>query len=224
MNIGYTLELFVSRTCTFRLMHLAQSSGLCCTPTAVIARQPRHHLLPMKRVPRLSKDPTHLADCCTSLSAELISTLVAILPRQPALALSVGSGTGLLEALIMRQCPDIRLQVTEVSETVNQYLPRESLNIVYGTWALCALAGEAAAWMFVYPRQASLLQNYIIEYGKRAVVTIVWLGPRVDFAEHREVFEQLGSSWTIEIAKDCGISTYEILAVWRKQAVESSGA
>ena len=218
------LGTIVSHTCTFRLMPLAQSDGICCTPTAVIARQPRHHLLPMKKVPRLSKDPTHVADCCTSLSAALLSTLVAILPRQPALTLSVGSGTGLLEALIMRQCSDIRLQATEVSETVNQYLPRESMNIVHGTWALRALAGEAAAWMFVYPRQASLLQNYIKEYGKRAVMTIVWLGPRVDFAEHREAFEQLGSSWTVEIVEDCGISTYEILAVWRKQAVESSRA
>ena len=98
------------------------------------------------------------------------------------------------------------------------------MNIVHGTWALCGLAGEAAAWMLVYPRQASLLQSYIRQYGDGTVVTIVWLGPKVDFAEQREVLGQLGSAWTAEIVEDCGISTYEILAVWRKNAVESSRA
>lgn len=176
----------------------------------------------MKRLPQLSKDPIQVADCCSSLSAELLSTLVAILPRQPALTLSIGSGTGLLEALILQQCSDIRLQAIEVSETVSQYLPVEAMNIVHGTWALYGLAGDAAAWMFVYPRQASLLQSYIGKYGDVSVVTVVWLGPRVDFAEHRQILDQLGSAWTAEIVEDCGISTYEILAIWRKHAVELS--
>lgn len=95
---------------------------------------------------------------------------------------------------------------------------------MHGTWALCALAAEAAAWMFVYPRQASLLQNYIAEYGNGAVATVVWLGPRVDFAEHKEVLNQLGSAWKAEIVEDCGLSSYEILGVWRKHVVDSSRA
>lgn len=87
------------------------------------------------------------------------------------------------------------------------------MNIVHGTWALRALAGEAAAWIFVYPRLTSLLQDYIGEYGNGAVMMIVWLGPRIDFAEHKEVLDQLGSAWTAEIVGDCGLSAYEILAV-----------
>lgn len=98
------------------------------------------------------------------------------------------------------------------------------MNIVHGTWALCALAGEAAAWIFVYPRRASLLQEYIEEYGNGAVMMIVWLGPRADFAEHKEVLDQLGSAWTAEIVESCGLRPYEILVVWRKHAVESSRA
>lgn len=50
------------------------------------------------------------------------------------------------------------------------------MNIVHGSWALRALAGEAAAWIFVYPRQTSLLQNYIEGYGNGAVMMIVLVG------------------------------------------------
>lgn len=178
----------------------------------------------MKRLPELSRDPIQVADCCSSLSADLLLTFAAILPRPPALTVSVGSGTGLLETLILRHCCDIRLRAIEVSETVNKYFPKEFMNIVNGTWALCALAGEAAAWIFVYPRQASLLQDYIVKYGNGTVMMIVWLGPRADFAEHGEVLDQLGSAWTAEIVGDCGLSSYEMLVVWRKHAVESSRA
>ena len=179
-------------------------------------------LIPMKELPQLFKDPIQAANCCSSLSTELLSTLVAFLPRRPAMTLSIGSGTGLLETLLLRQCYDIHVQAVEVSENVNQYLPGELMNIVQGTWALCAVAGDAAAWIFVYPRKTSLLQQYLHEYEKTGFVrTIIWLGPRVDYAEHKEVLDQLGSVWTVEVVGDCGISPYEILAVWQKHPIET---
>ena len=49
----------------------------------------------------LGETAHHHADLCPAVSKPLLDTLVDRLPRSPALTLSVGCGSGLLEALIL---------------------------------------------------------------------------------------------------------------------------
>lgn len=56
---------------------------------------------------------------------------------------SIGSGTGLLEALLLKECSHITLKVIEASKTANQYMREEDLHVVRGTWDACSLVADA---------------------------------------------------------------------------------
>ncbi|KAF2091797.1 hypothetical protein K490DRAFT_31788 [Saccharata proteae CBS 121410] len=165
-------------------------------------------------LPNLLDDPKHHPDCCLGLSKPLIDKLILLLPKAPDVSLSIGSGSGLLEAyLAQRNC---RIEGVEVNSNVNTYLPEESTYTVGGTWDLCDRAAAAKAWIFVYPRTPKLVTQYVETYGSAAVQVIVWLGPRVDWADFEACFQNL-SGVQIEVGEDCGVVTpYEMLAVIRK--------
>ncbi|KAI0467320.1 hypothetical protein F4859DRAFT_274989 [Xylaria cf. heliscus] len=94
---------------------------------------------------------------------------------EPALVLSIGSGTGLLEQLLddylnhdhraslsSNSARNWRVEGVEVNPAVNIYLPEDRINHVLGTWAVLETrAREAAALMFVYPRDGALVRRYI---------------------------------------------------------------
>ncbi|KAI1751055.1 hypothetical protein F4782DRAFT_506610 [Xylaria castorea] len=94
---------------------------------------------------------------------------------EPALILSIGSGTGLLEELLhvylnnddhlsinSNSAENWRVEGVEVNAAVNIYLPEDRINHVLGTWAVLETrAREAAALMFVYPRDGALVRRYI---------------------------------------------------------------
>lgn len=161
--------------------------------------------------PQLSNTAVHYPDCCSSLSIPLISKLASLLPPDPALILSIGSGTGLLEALLLQHQSTINLRTVEVTKDVNKYMPEDLMRAVNGSWGLCHLAKEAAAWMFVYPRDVGLIKKYAQAFGQGSASTIIWIGPVADL---QEVEGCLGPLWKQEVLKDCGLSEYESMVLW----------
>lgn len=169
-------------------------------------------------LPPLTTTPVQHPDCCASLSSALVSKILQILPPRPAFTISIGSGTGLLEALILQAQTGVLLEAVEVrGVNLNSYLPEESIHVVSGTWELCPRASKADVWMFVYPREISLIRRYFDELGTRHLKILVWLGPRSDYLA---VDQFMSSLWTVETFQECGTSPYELLAVWRRNPNE----
>ena len=174
----------------------------------------------MKTPPDLSDQSTSNPDCCLFLSLTLLKTITQLLPPAPALTLSIGSGTGLLEALLLHTRPELCLQGVEISAGINQYLDCDNLVVLKGTWHLCGAAADATAWIFVYPRDVSLLRRYLEDFGNEAVRLIIWLGPKADLSTFGDAIRT--PSWRRVLIEDCGLSAYEIMAVWNKSTLDVS--
>ncbi|KAI8948137.1 hypothetical protein F4801DRAFT_470576 [Xylaria longipes] len=147
----------------------------------------------MTNFPLLTYEPTRYPGCCLSLSEPLLATIRTVLDSaphlddkrhdgykpwlelDPALILSIGSGTGLLEELLhiylnkvdhasidLNSAKNWRVEGVEVNPAVNIYLPEDRISHVLGTWAVLETrACEAAVLMFVYPRDGALVRRYI---------------------------------------------------------------
>lgn len=149
-----------------------------------------------------------------------MENLASLLPPDPALTLSIGSGTGLLEALLLRQRPTLDLKVVEVPSTDNKYMPLDRLEIVNGYRHLCYLAAEASAWMFIYPRDPWLLQEYVKAFEHQQCVLIIWIGPKADLPElENEIF---GPMWMKLDVQNCGLKDYENMTLWRRNLLEKA--
>lgn len=85
-----------------------------------------------------------------------------------------------------------------------------------GTWDLDDSAKDASVWMFVYPRQPELVQNYLTKFGEGKVGSIIWLGPKSDWGDYSAVAESWRDLWSVEEVGDCGLVEYEMMMVWRK--------
>lgn len=162
--------------------------------------------------------PIHLPGCCSSLSVLFLKRLVSLLPSDPGLTLSIGSGTGLLEALLLHQRPTLDLKAVEVPTTNNKYMPADRIQIVNGYRDLCSLAADANAWMFVYPRDVWLLQEYVQAFGGQKCHLIIWIGPRADQLESNF----FGAMWLKEDLEECGLKDYETMALWRRRRLEKA--
>ena len=167
------------------------------------------------KLPQLSNVATHHPDCCCSLSETLIAKIASLLPIKLGLALSIGSGTGLLEALLLDYRPTIDLRAVEVSTAVNKYLPENMVETVNGTWDLCTSAHDAGSWVFVYPREAGLIQKYAQAFGQGNIKQVIWIGPLADLPEIQNTYLP-SATWKREIIKDCGLSNYEIMVLWSR--------
>ncbi|KAL2824132.1 hypothetical protein BDW59DRAFT_147881 [Aspergillus cavernicola] len=163
---------------------------------------------------RLPPSPTAFPNCCLSLSTTLITHLSSLLPPAPNHTLSIGSGSGLLEALITHRHPNVSIQGVEVNSSVNLYLAEQSMNVVGGTWDLYSRAGQARAWMFVYPRDPRLVRRYFERYGN-GVQAVLWLGPRADWEDYEGCFR--GEFGELEFCEsvDVGLAEFEMLVVGR---------
>jgi hypothetical protein len=161
------------------------------------------------KLPGISEITQHHSDCCLGLSTKLIRRISLLLPPG-SLVHSIGSGTGLLEALLQQQHPQIRVEGIEVNESINKYLPEDQVIIVNGTWHVCSASSGASAWLFVYPRDPSLISRYFELY--KPPRTIIWLGPKVDWQDFRTPFLRLGSGKLEEIL-DTGLASYETMFV-----------
>lgn len=167
-----------------------------------------------------ASSPFHFPDCCSSLSVSLIEHLASLLPPKPALTLSIGSGSGLLEALLLHQRPTLDLKAVEVPTTKNKYMPVDRIEIVKGYRDLCSLAADASAWMFIYPRDPWLIQKYVQHFGDRKCELIIWIGPKADFPKIGKDF--LGKMWIIGDYEECGLKNYEIMALWRRDPLDKA--
>lgn len=115
----------------------------------------------------------------------------------------------------MHNDENLSVQGVEVASTVNRYIAEEDMHVVGGGWGLCPSAQRAAAWMFVYPRDPRLVTKYIEAYGHDSVELIVWLGPRVDWADYVPCFRQSAFS-DLTFPEDTGLAPYETMVVARK--------
>ncbi|KAG2419985.1 hypothetical protein HFD88_004782 [Aspergillus terreus] len=167
-------------------------------------------------IDRLSPSPEMFPDCCLAISRTLITYLASILPQKPGFTISIGSGSGLLEALIAHCHPTVRVEGVEVNSSVNRYLPEEDIHVVGGTWGLHSRVSQARAWMFVYPREPKLVTKYLDEYSDKAEV-IVWLGPRVDWADYEPCFRESAFS-EVSLPADVGVAPYEMLVVLERKS------
>ena len=165
------------------------------------------------QLPQLDYEPRHYSGCCASLSTKLLETLGKLLPAVPALTLSIGSGTGLLEATLLQQRLAISIEGVEVSNGVNVYLPDDLLHIVNWTGGLCSVARVATTWLFVYPRSMALIDKYIQTFGCLYVQSIVCVVPRADYHDLEKI---IPDSWTEKIFEDCGLADWDLLICLRK--------
>ncbi|KAK9418337.1 putative Ankyrin repeat-containing domain protein [Seiridium unicorne] len=144
------------------------------------------------------------------------------------LVLSVGSGSGLLEALLLERWstlsePKLFIEGVEVQQSVestllNKYLPEQHHSSVKGTWDLSPRAGDAAAFMFVYPRSPKLISSYLGKFAQSKLDTVVWLGPKCDWSDFEKCFEGI-DGWLTRVVSDgeSGLLEYEMLALMERQ-------
>ncbi|KAF2688868.1 hypothetical protein K458DRAFT_414561 [Lentithecium fluviatile CBS 122367] len=166
-------------------------------------------------LPAPSAKPTVHPGCCLALSGPLLAYLTTLLPARPGLALSVGSGYGLLEALLLAEPYRLNVVGVEVQPTSNRFLPASHHRTVPGTRFLDALAAESAAWMFVYPRRVGLVDEYMAAYAEGKVERVVWIGPTADWEDYIGCF---GQAWEIQVtgANGVGGRAWEMIAVATK--------
>lgn len=184
----------------------------------------------------LGKTPIRHQDCCLSLSSELLDKLTRIFtgssssspdasPPSPPSVLSIGSGSGLLEAaLLAHSSPGliaiegVEVQQQESQAPVNKYLPEPFYHTVRGTRDVSPRLGDedVSGLMFVYPRQPGLVSRYVkaLEQMGSNVQGVVWLGPVADWEDFRPCFE--GLSIEIRSGPDAGLDGYEMMAVMRR--------
>lgn len=139
--------------------------------------------------------------------------LTRMLPPGPAMTISIGCGSGLFEAVLIQYCPRLHLRAIEVSHEIIRYLSEQAVDLVKGTWDLYPLAGSAAAWIFVYPREASLMDRYRKTFEDGDVGLVIWIGPRVDLQDYGNIFED---PWVKYVHEECGLSPYETMVSWRR--------
>ena len=135
------------------------------------------------KLPQLSDIAVLYPDCCCPISKSLIITLASSLAVNPDTVVSIGSGSGLLEAFLLQQSRHLDIYGVEVSGSINRYLPDVNMHIVRGTWDLSSLAQDAAIWIFVYPRDIQIIRRYFQLYGTGSVRRIIWIGPLADLQE-----------------------------------------
>lgn len=180
----------------------------------------------------LKEQPVRHPDCCLSLSTLLVDVLTSTLTRptravSDKLVLSIGSGSGLLEALLNERwsisaeaglsIEGVEVQQSSKATLLNKYLPEQYHSSVKGTWDLSPRAAEAFALMFVYPRSPQLVTRYIDEFARSndaSLSVFIWLGPKCDWAEFEHCFTVL-DDWVTHIIPDTesGLLGYEILVV-----------
>lgn len=175
-----------------------------------------------KDLPELSITPTVHAGCCLGLSSSLVAHLHALLPPPPAVTLSIGSGFGLLEALLLKPPYNVNVIGVDVYPTPNSFLPATHHREVTGTRFLDPLAQHAYAWMFVYPRRVALVDEYLSRYGDRegSVQIIVWIGPTSDWDDYKDCFRE----WDVDtkVAEEVGGRAWETISVATRKTERSS--
>ncbi|RYP69836.1 hypothetical protein DL769_005188 [Monosporascus sp. CRB-8-3] len=196
-------------------------------------------------LPEITDEPKHYPDCCLSISTGLLNMLTDTFRTAAGtgLVLSIGSGSGLLEALLQsrwtasasasdnntttattatasRAAAFPRIEGVEVRASVNRYLPAAAVGTVKGTWEVAPRARSdptVAALLFVYPRSPGLVSRYLREAEASAAV---WLGHRSDWPDFEPCFAGApGFDGAVEVVggRAAGLVEYEMMAVARRR-------
>ncbi|OAL44835.1 hypothetical protein IQ07DRAFT_592099 [Pyrenochaeta sp. DS3sAY3a] len=169
----------------------------------------------LSSLPELTGDPIVYSGCCLALSAALVAYIHALLPPPPNVTLSIGSGFGLLEALLMAKTPMPQVLGVEVYPSPNKYLPASNHRTVHGSRFLEPLAGQATTWLFVYPRRVGLIHEYLAEYGAQRVEKIIWAGPKADWDDYKGCF--VAWQLTVQSADEVGGKAWELIVLAEKR-------
>lgn len=183
-------------------------------------------------LPPLSDDALRHPDFCLSISSGLVHLLSSVFnsctsDTQPTLVLSVGSGSGLLEAHLdahWSEDPDcyitmegVEVRAAEDAKPINKYLPEEKHSTVRGTWELSPRLAQAGALMFVYPREPGLVAKYL-QASPDGLNIAVYLGPKTDWENFEESFSNVPGFGKPEELQGFGMAEFEMMAYIRKEA------
>jgi hypothetical protein len=172
------------------------------------------------QLPILSAGPIQHPDCCASISTKLITNILRHVKTDFDAIASIGCGTGLLEALLLQQRPQLSLTGFEVPSCDVTYLPAQHVHKVKDTREVSHLALSSDVWLFVYPRTTSLMKAYVETYDGVFAKTIIWIGPKVDWEDHKAVF--LGTTFDdVCEVEESGMAEYEIMVIIRRRARDS---
>jgi hypothetical protein len=161
---------------------------------------------------QVGDEPQQFAGCCLAISKPLLQALLSTLPQGRDLILSVGSGSGLLERLLLQSsCDKLNLFGVEVPSCDCAYLVPERVLRVSGTRSLHPDAILASVLMFVYPRVPSLIGSYIDTCADGAMEKLIWLGHRSDWADCENIV--LDSFTDVDVIHDVGLPGHEIMVV-----------
>lgn len=201
-------------------------------------------------LPPLSDEPTRYPDFCLSLSTPLIHALSNIFSEAATqsssnLILSIGSGSGLLEAHLQSlwsstsgcelSIHGVEVQTADEVAPVNRHLPEQNCSTVRGTSQLSSDLDTACALLFVYPRDPELVVRYLraaCDPNDSPLRVLVWLGPRADYdafagslqsALDVGLLRHMGFQ-SVEILDVHGMAGYEMMAVVRKGAAGRSAS
>ncbi|KAG0140143.1 hypothetical protein CROQUDRAFT_382316 [Cronartium quercuum f. sp. fusiforme G11] len=151
---------------------------------------------PSIQLPTLSTIRTLSSTCCIALSCPLILALRRTFTSSgDGQILSVGSGSGLLEAYMVADGMNV---IGIDLESTNKYLPPERFVGIRGTWDMGpgVLLTSTRKLLFAYPKPVDLvLQRYIKKMAKLEM--IVWIGPATDWPEVVSALDQV-ASWSNE--------------------------
>lgn len=162
----------------------------------------------------MSNPETKNDHCCCSFSGTLIYTLGCLLPRPPAVTISVGSGHGLLEFSLLCKFPKTNLHAIEVTPIQPQYLPQNIIHYVNSSLAIWSGAAYAQLWIFIYPRDFDLIKRYLETHALGEVEKIVWIGPKTDQAILEKVLDEKG--WETRVLQNSGLPEYECFLLGQK--------
>ena len=156
------------------------------------------------------------ADCCAGISQTLLIAIKERLPQDMAMILSVGCGSGRLEALLLdfasqRDERHLNLYGVEVPSCIVKHLPEERVLRVPNSESVHPDGVFASTLMFVYPRSTSLIALYLEAFVIGALEQVIWLSHRSDWPETADLLHAAG--YQVDIVDDRGIAEYELLAI-----------
>ncbi|RYP42764.1 hypothetical protein DL768_010236 [Monosporascus sp. mg162] len=197
-------------------------------------------------LPEVTDEPKHYPDCCLSISSGLLNVLTDTFrtTAETGPVLSIGSGSGLLEALLQSRwtaasasasasdnttssaAASLRIEGIEVRASINKYLPAAAVGTVKGTWEVSPRARPdpaVAALLFAYPRSPALVSRYLREAEASVAV---WLGHRSDWPDFEPCFAGApGFDGAVEVVggRAAGLVEYEMMAVVRRRMPSENG-
>ncbi|KAK5104853.1 hypothetical protein LTR62_002775 [Meristemomyces frigidus] len=165
---------------------------------------------------QLTEKPAYFADCCAAISRPLIHTIIHLLPPPPTCVLSIGSGSGLLEAMILQVTAGHQVELfgVEVPSCVNKFLPEQHVLRVPSTTSLHSDAILAQTLLFVYPRKVSLIEDYLKTFRTGMLAQVIWYGQKNDWPEANDLLSLFFHR--VCVIDTVGVADHELLAMASK--------